>query len=231
MSQYYTLLTSLPHLPVLEKSRQLPISRLALESRLSMLCETDCAQLDAIEALYFPNPSVLSGLADREVVQAWKSALLLLESDVLKERIAYQLEIRSLLAALRYREAGGKNPDQFIGFGRWHSFIKNHWFEPFFGMDEFQPQIQKIARYLKENRPGHADKLLDQMLWQDLFYCEKQQGFSFSAVACYVLRWGIVSRYLSADADAALIKFDDVTRHLLMKTTFIDDLNQESANR
>lgn len=231
MSQYYTLLTALPHLPTLEKSRQLPISRLALERRLTMLKETDRAQLDAIEQLYFPNHSVLAGLADREVVLAWKSALSLIESDVIKERIGYQLEIRSILAALRYRDAGGESPDQFIGFGRWHSFIKNHWFEPFFGMDDFHPQVQKLSRYLKENRPGQADKMLDQMLWQDLFYCEKQQDFSFCAVACYVLRWGVVSRYLSADSDAALTKFDNLTRSLLMKTTFIDDLSQEPVNR
>jgi hypothetical protein len=196
-----------------------------------MLQETDRAQLDLIEQLYFPDHSVLSDLADREVLQGWNTALSALESDVIKERVGYQLEIRSLLAALRYRDSGGENPDQFIGFGRWHSFIKNHWFEPFFGMDDFQPQVQKIAAYLKANKPGKADKLLDQMLWQDLFYCEKQQDFSFSAVACYVLRWGLVSRYLHADSEAALVKFDDLTHSVLMKTTLIDDLNQESVSR
>lgn len=231
MSEYYTLLTALPHLPKLDGAVTLPISRLSLESRLSMLEEADSYQLEIIEQLYFSDYKLLAGLADKEVVQAWQTALSQLDSDVMRTRISYQLEIRTLLAALRYREAGTQNPDHFVGFGRWHSFIKNHWFEPFFGLDEYQPQLQKLVRFLKDNKPGQAEKMLDQMLWQDLLFSEKQQGFSFDAVACYVLRWGLMSRLLSADPLAALSKFSDLTQSLLMETSLIEDLDQESLNR
>lgn len=225
------MLTALPHLPKLDGVQRLPISRLALERRLSMLSEADSQQLGIIEQLYFPDHNLSSDLADREVVQNWQRALSQLESNVMGERVSYQLEIRTLLAALRYREAGGQSPDQFVGFGRWHSFIKSHWFEPFFGLDEYQPQLQKLVRFLKENKPGHAEKVLNQMLWQDLIFSEKQQGFTFSAVACYVLRWGLMSRVLNTNPAMALLKFDDLTRSLLMDTSFFEDLNQESLHR
>lgn len=231
MSEYYTLLTALPHLPKLDGAVALPISRLSLESRLNMLDEADSYRLGIIEQLYFSDYKSLTGLADREVVHAWQTALSQLDSDVMKARISYQLEIRTLLAALRYREEGAQNPDHFVGFGRWHSFIKNHWFEPFFGLDEYQPQLQKLVRFLKDDKPGQAEKVLGQMLWQDLLFSEKQQGFSFDAVACYVLRWGLMSQLLSADPGVALSKFSDLTQSLLKGTSLIEDLDQESLNR
>ncbi|QEQ95630.1 hypothetical protein [Neptunomonas concharum] len=229
MSEYYTLLTSLPHLPKLDSGKVLPITRLALDRRLSMLSEQDSQQLQCLESLYFPEEDTLSQLSDRDVVRYWTKALGNLQSDVLKQRVYYQLEMRSVIAAIRYREADMNHPEHFSGIGRWNGFIRRHWYEPMFSMDEFHPQMAFTVRLLKKGFPGQAESAFLAHLWQDLFYCEKQQDFNFEAVACYVLRWGVLAKALKADAQKTRQIFDTMTNALIGSTSLHDDLEKEKT--
>ncbi len=227
MSEYFTLLTSLPHLPPIKEQQILPISRLALERRLTMLSESDAAQMALLESVYFLDYAKLTGLADKEMVTHWQQTLDKVESDPLKQRVEHQLELKTLLAALRYREQGEHHPEQFVGVGRWRTFIKDHWYEPFFGLDNLYPDLQKVAELTKQGRLHKASQLLNQMLWNDLFFCEKQQGFSFEAVACYVLRWGLASRISLADGGQALETFEQQISKLLNESSFANDFTLE----
>ena len=215
MSDYYTLITALPWLPELEQCRQLPLSRIALDQRLSMLSDVDKGQLQLVEMLYHPRASELEHLTDPEVVKRWKMTLQQVTSEEVRARIDYHLELRTLLAALRSRRSGLENASQFHGMGRWVPRIRKHWFEPLFGLEDVCPQLKQLERVLKKNEPMLLEKKLNQLLWQDLQLVERQDYFSFVAVACFVLRWGIAERHLQYCANEALGQFDQATATLL----------------
>ena len=218
MSDYYTLITALPWLPDLQQCKQLPLSRIALDQRLTMLNEADRKQLELVEGLFHPNDRVLQGLTDKDVVSRWQAQLNDLLSDVLRERILFHMELRTLLAALRSREAGMENPALFFGIGRWLPRIRKHWFEPGFGLDEVCPQLHQLQRIVAKNDPMLLENKMNQWLWHDLVLCERQNHFSFEALACFVLRWGIAERHLQQNANLALEEFNRASELLLSST-------------
>ncbi|WP_415882566.1 DUF2764 family protein [Neptuniibacter sp. QD34_54] len=229
MSGYYTLITALPWLPDLEQCKQLPLSRIALDQRLTMLSDIDRQQLTLIERLYYPNEQALRGLTDKEVVHQWMDQLEQVSSEVLRQRVLFHLELRTLMAALRSRSAGMENSALFYGVGRWLPRIRKHWFEPGFGLEEVCPQLQSLQRVLAKEDALLVEQTLNQWLWQDLAFCEKQHGFGFEALACFVLRWSIAERHLNYDAEAALTEFNRVNIQLLEMTGLEQQLAQGEA--
>lgn len=223
---YYTLVTALPWLPDLDQCRQLPLSRIALEQRLSMLLEPDLQQLQLIESLYHPVAEQFEQLTDPELVARWRAQLQQVRSEPLQQRLLFQLELRTLLAAMRCRDAGLENPAQFHGIGRWLPRIRQHWFEPGFGLEEFYPQLQPLQRLRAKQNPQLLEQALNRLLWDDLTLCERQNHFSFEAVVCFVLRWGIAERHLQQQGDLALQRFNDNLSVLLTETGFARQLQQ-----
>ncbi|WP_415904554.1 DUF2764 family protein [Neptuniibacter sp. QD48_55] len=226
MSDYYTLITALPWLPDLEQCKQMPLSRIALDQRLTMLTDADRQQLALIEHLYYPDEKVLRGSTDREVVQQWTDQLNQVNSEALRQRILFHLELRTLMAALRSRSAGMENSALFYGVGRWLPRIRKHWFEPGFGLEEVCPELQPLQRVLAKEDALLVEQTLNQWLWQDLAFCEKQHRFNFEALACFVLRWVIAERHLNYEAEAALTEFKRANLQLLEITGLEQQLAQ-----
>lgn len=226
MSDYYTLITALPWLPELQQCKQLPLSRIALDQRLSMLNDEDRKQLELIESLYHPSDQALQGLTDKDVVSQWQDRLSNVFSNTLRQRVMFHMELRTLLAALRSREAGMENPALFYGVGRWLPRIRKHWFEPGFGLDEVCSQLQPLQRVLTKGDPMLLEQTLNQWLWHDLSLCERQNHFSFDALVCFVLRWGIAERHLQQDASLALQEFNQTSKYLLSSAGLEQQLEQ-----
>jgi len=226
VSDYYTLITALPWLPELDQCKQMPLSRIALDQRLTMLSDEDRQQLALIESLYYPNDQTLRGLTDKEVVQQWSDSLKRVVSEVMQQRLVFHLELRTLLAALRSRAAGMENSAHFYGVGRWLPRIRKHWFEPSFGLEEVCPQLQPLQRVLAKGDAMLLEQTINQWLWHDLALSEKQQAFSFNALACFVLRWGIAERHLNYDAEVALQEFNQANIQLLQMTGLEQQLAQ-----
>jgi len=229
VSDYYTLITALPWLPDLEQCKQMPLSRIALDQRLTMLSDLDRQQLALIERLYYPDEKVLRGSTDQEVVQQWTDQLGQVNSEILRQRILFHMELRTLMAALRSRSAGMENSALFYGVGRWLPRIRKHWFEPGFGLEDVCPQLQPLQRVLAKEDAMLVEHTLTQWLWQDLTLCERQHGFSFEALACFVLRWGIAERHLNYDAEIALTEFNLANMQLLEMTGLEQQLAQGEA--
>lgn len=223
---YYTLITALPWLPELEHCNQMPLSRIALDQRLTMLLDSDQEQLSLVEALYFPDSDSLQGNTDKQLIALWRAQLDKVESETLRQRICFSQELVTLMAALRSRAAGLENPELFHGSGCWLPRIRQHWFEPGFGLEEFFPQIQKIQRVLAKDNPALLEKLLNQMLWNDLVLCERQNHFSYESVVCFVLRWGIAERHIRQHGTEALQKFNRSTSQLLAQAGLHQQLEQ-----
>ncbi|WP_292953148.1 MULTISPECIES: DUF2764 family protein [unclassified Neptuniibacter] len=226
MSDYYTLLTALPWLADLEQSKQLPISRIALDRRLTMLADDDKEQLSIIESLYHPDWSHFDGQVDKDLIAVWKRKMSEVQSPVLLELINIHMELRTLVAALRSRASGVENPELFYGIGRWVVRIRKHWFEPGFGLEGICPELIALQRLMKKENPILLEQYINQQLWNGLCQAERKYHFSFEAVACYVLRWSIAERRIQHDGRVALEQFTVSTKRLLQQSNLDSQLLQ-----
>ncbi|SFX76916.1 hypothetical protein [Marinospirillum alkaliphilum] len=212
---YYTLVTALPHLPPLPQCKELPISRIALDRRLSMLSDADRQQLQQAERLYHQGDVSLQSLPDQTLVRDWQQQLQQLESPLIRERIQLKLEWQTLLAALRYRQQGRIGPEHFSGFGRWTGQIRRHWHEPLFGLDTALPFLAELQPLLLKGHSGELEQQLNAWLWKDLLFIERSVQFTLDTVICFVLRWGLTEKHLKSDAVQALEAFQHLTSQLL----------------
>lgn len=224
---YYTLVAALPVLPPLAKCKQLPISRIALERRLTMLEEEDSKQLRLAESLYHFARNPQPAMSDQKLVYQWQSQLEQIHSPVIRECIQLRLEWQSLMAAIRQRQQGDKGPEQFFGFGRWTTRIRQHWQEPTFGLEDAMPLLSKLQPAMQKGAAGEVEKQMNTWLWNNLFQIERSHGFQLETVICFVLRWGIAEKQIKNDAEQALEAFESMAEALISAPVIKDHI--ESA--
>lgn len=232
MANYYTLVTSLPWLPEqMEKCTQLPLSRIALNRRLSLLSDEDQNNLSVAEALY--HPTITEVQPDRERVQQWQKQIAALKSPVIQQLITQRLEIQTLLAALRYRKRPNTSAEHFYGYGRLTEWIKNHWKEPLFALEGQIEPLEKWGELFNHEHTGDLQHHIDRYFWQQLLAEERNHHFTIETVVSFVLRWGIAERRLKSDADAALVDFQTLSDTLLHSSGIQQQLNSlfEDMNR
>jgi len=232
VADYYTLVTCLPWLPEqMEKCTQLPLSRIALNRRLTLLSEEDQQSLAIAEALY--HPSVTEVQPDRERVQQWQKQIAELPSLVLQELVTQRLEVQTLLAALRYRKRPNTSAEHFYGYGRLTEWIKSHWKEPLFALETQIEPLEQWGELFNHEHTGDLQHQMDRYFWQQLLAVERSHHFSIETVVSFVLRWGIAERRLKSDADTALVDFHTLSDTLLHSSGIQQQLNSlfEDMNR
>lgn len=212
---YYTLVTALPDLPPLAKCKQLPISRIALERRLTMLSDEDMQQLRLAEKLYHFTEAEPQKLSDQTLVYQWQAQLDKIHSPALRECLMFRLEWQSLLAALRQRQLGDKGPEHFFGLGRWTLRIRQHWHEPAFGLEEALPLMKELQPLMHKGAAGEVEKQINNWLWNNLIQVERSHAFSLETVICFVLRWGLAEKQIRNDAEQALAAFETMADTLI----------------
>ncbi|MBB1487570.1 hypothetical protein [Oceanospirillum sediminis] len=212
---YYTLVTALPDLPPLAKCKQMPISRIALDRRLTMLSEEDQKQLKLAESLYHFGAEQPASLPDQKLVYQWQSQLSQIQSEPVRQCIANRLEWQSFLAAMRQRQQGDKGPEQFFGFGRWTTRIRQHWHEPTFGLETALPLLTELHPLLQKGAAGEVEYQINHHLWQQLLQIERSHHFTIETVICFVLRWELAEKQIRNNADQALAAFDTMAEGLI----------------
>lgn len=232
MADYYTLVASLPWLPEqMEKCNQLPLSRIALNRRLSLLSDMDQQSLAVAEALY--HPALSDAQPDKACVQHWQAQIDAIPSLRLQEILIERLEIQTLIAALRYRQRPQTSPEHFVGFGRWSQWIRQHWKEPCFALERHLAYLEPWCELFNQHLTGDLQQHLDRYCWQQLLAAERNHHFSLETVICFVLRWGIAERRLNSDAENALADFQALSDTLIDRSGIQLQLNQlfEDMNR
>lgn len=212
--KYTLLLSSLPTQPVdLFSTKVLPISRIQLDKRLTLLDTDDATDLERIEGLL--HWSKMHEWDDANIVKKGQAELSLIRSDFLRSIVLWRLELRTLITALRRRQAGETLPaDQpFYGFCdplRLH-FIRRNWQKSDFGMGYSMPWLKQAQQLIAENKTLELDKLMLDLNWK--YYARLSLGhtFDFPAVVLYVLRWYLINRWVSYDRDRALLRFNELT--------------------
>lgn len=232
MADYYTLVTSLPWLPEqMEKCTQLPLSRIALNRRLTLLSAIDQRQLEVAENLYHPALNDIQ--PDRERVQLWSKQLQELSSLTLQEIIIQRLEVQTVIAALRYRQRSNTSAEHFVGFGRWTEWIRHHWKEPCFALEKQIAPLEHWCELFNHQLTGELQYQLDRYAWQSLLATERNHHFTIETVISFVLRWGIAERRLKSDSDTALTDFQHLSDTLINSSGIQQQLNRlfEDMNR
>ena len=232
MADYYTLVTCLPWLPEqMDKCTQLPLSRIALNRRLTLLSAEDQQCLAVAESLY--HLSVTEVQPDRERVKQWQKQIVELPSLILQDLITQRLEVQTLLAALRYRKRPNTSAEHFYGYGRLTEWIKTHWKEPLFALETQVQPLEQWGELFNHEHTGDLQYQIDRYFWQQLLAVERSHHFSIETVVSFVLRWGIAERLLKSDADTALVDFHTLSDTLLHSSGIQQQLNSlfEDMNR
>ena len=205
---YIMLMTSLPHHVNILQCRQTPLSRLKLESRLQVLEEHDAEQLGLVAGTV--HWLALQSLeSDAKVVALARRNLEKIEHPLLRDLVRERLELRTAVAALRRRHRGEPppRPEDAWGFGRWVPHIRNNWTDPCFRLEGAFPWLPQARRLLEAGAALELEKLLLTTLWDQLGRAAQSHYFDFIAVVVYVLRWDLIARWTSYDAQEAAARF------------------------
>ncbi len=218
---YAMLMASLPAHPVdLFSASQTPLSRIRLDARLKQLAEKDALDLMRIEELL--QWSQIMAADDRFIVEKSGEVIAAIEDRFLRDLITWRLELRSVVVALRKRQAGfisdARTP--FVGIGQWSGHIQKNWQKPDFGLGLRLPWLVQANQLLASGQVYRLEKLLLGVVWQHYAAVGSQHYFDFPAVVVYVLRWDITNRWAHYHAEAAVKRFDSLIDRALAEFVF-----------
>jgi len=218
MKDYYTVVASFPHLPYFANTERLPLSRLRLEQRLRMLDADETRQIFQAEFLVgwrLPAGKVGGG----NIAASYKTGLQSIGQPVLREFVEYRLDIQTVLAALRIRQAG-RDPQQHPGtwgIGRWVKHIETHWDAADFRLGTVYPWLLEAGNTLAAADAMALDRLLMDTVWRKLSHLGDINPFGFEAITAFVFKWDITQAWLLRDACAAKQRFQiliDEVKHV-----------------
>ena len=210
--KYTLLLSSLPVQPAdLFSTKILPISRIQLDKRLSLLDAQDAEDLVRIESLLHWSKMRESD-DDETIITTGLAELANVRSQFLRDIVLWRLELRTLLTALRRKHAGETLPptEPFYGFGNRLHLIRSNWQKPDFGLGQALPWLKQAQQLMADNQTLALDKLMLSLSWQHFNRLSRGHYFDFPAVVLYVLRWDLIHRWVSYDQDRALLRFNEL---------------------
>lgn len=207
---YYTLVTSLPHLPRFDKADRLPISRERLIQRLKML-DSDDYKLAEIVAEFITWRRQPMDRTNAEIVSIYNQGLkTIFESRLLQPLFELPVNQKTIITALRRREKGlpRPSPGEPWGVGPLVLHIEHNWDKPFFKLHSTYPWIVQAQSYLHEGELLKLEYLLANLIWNKLEYLLIKNYFGFEVVVAYLLKWDILQQWLSYMTEEAKDRFD-----------------------
>ena len=218
MSQhaYYTLIASLPYLPRFDQSERLPISAKRLAERLQMLSSEDAAVVKrGIEFLAWrQHPTERT---DREMVARYQHMMELVTHPALKKLMAFIIDQRTIVVALRRRQLGLPVPvaGEPWGVGQWVGYIEQHWDDETFQLGRIHRWIPQAKTYLEQGETLRLERLQLNLIWDHVDRSTQDNGFGFESVLAYLFKWNIVREWLCHNPAAAQARFADLVAEVL----------------
>ncbi|MGD8936672.1 MAG: hypothetical protein PVF07_09340 [Thiogranum sp.] len=228
--RYAMLISSLPYHGALFGARRAPLSRIRLRQRQQLLDERDLACLRVVANLLEWSRQGMDQ-RDEEFVARAKVELPKLENAFARNLVVRQLEMRTVVAALRRRHRGGMPPSGQVrwGYGRWLAHIGRHWLEPHFRLERVYPWLPEARTLLEAGDTLGLERLLLNAVWERLERLADGHDFDFEAVLIYSLRWDLIARWTGCRCDEAAVRFDEMIEEGL-KEVVLDDLFNRSAS-
>lgn len=214
---YYTLVTSLPHLPRFDQIDRIPITRERLLQRLKMLHPADylLAEKAADFLTWRRQPK---GRTDEEIVSLYKKNVEgIFESPKLKPLFEFSVNQRTIMTALRRKEKGlpPPKPEEKWGAGELVKTIQVNWEKPFFKLDTRFPWIVQAQTYLRSGELLKLEHLLMSLAWNKLDHLFLKNYFGFEAVIAYLLKWDIVQQWLAYNKSVAKMGFEELVKETI----------------
>ncbi len=205
---YIQLMASLPALGPILAARYPPINRARLQARLRQLRPEHQVELQKVADLLDWSRLPLRA-DDREIVLRARRVIPTLASPTLAELARDQLELRTLVAALRRRQAGAEAPpsDPDWGYGRFVKRIAENWRDPGFGVVRRFPFVLRARALLEARDASGFERIVLEAAWREADRLALGHVFDFEAVALYVVRWMLLDRWTRYDAQAAAARF------------------------
>ena len=217
-TDYAMLIASLPpHALSLWDVQNKSLSRVQLDRHLSLLSVEDKQILDNIEAAlhWAKMPSIKQAqLAAKNADQL----LSILDNYFLEDVVIWRLQIRTIMAAIRYRKLKPSLKDavEFQGYGEVVSRIKKNWQTEDFSLNNRFPWVKEANQLFNTNETVALEKLLLNLSWQHYEKIGQGHYFDFEAVIIYVLRWDIINRWAKNDEQKAMEQFELLVEQALI---------------
>lgn len=209
---YYTLISSLPHLPAhFDDASRPPISRDRLNERLKLLRDDDLKVLRQLVDFIAWDRQV-TDRPESEIVDHYKRLTHEIKHPLVLEVIEHRMNARTIVSALRRRRDGLDPP---TGVGNLVGPITRRWGEPQFGLQSGFPWIEDFNQKMLAGRAVAAERVLFEWSWQACLRLASQFTFSFDAVLMYLARWSIVDRWTSRSGKIGLERFDSMIEETL----------------
>ncbi len=210
-SEYFTLIASLPPLPLDFEQAGLPINRPRLESRLDMLSDRDREIIARLERFlrWERRPDQHT---DRAAIAAYEGIVADIEYPLAREIVTTLMDIRIIVAALRRRrhELASIEP-----VGSWGRHIVRNWQRTNFGLGVRFPWLEPLRLALVENKVMEAHHLVTSIIWDYLRKLADRHYFDFEAVMLYLVRWDVLSNWIKQDRDRGRERFKQLTREVM----------------
>jgi hypothetical protein len=215
---YYTLVASLPKLPHFESAAWLPLSRKGLEQRLSMLTLEDARQLRAAEDLVKWQRQPITR-TNQQVADRYRKLLPGISDPCLREFVEYRMAQRTALVALRRRRLGIPAPaaGEIWGVGPWVNLVASAWDRDDLGLGNLLPWIGEAAALLEAGDALELERLLMDAVWARLGRLADRSPFGFEPVIAFVFRWDILQRWLSYNAEAGKMRFQELVEEITLE--------------
>jgi hypothetical protein len=208
--RYVFLLSSLPRLGGLDAVRSLPIGHSTLRDRLSVFEPAQLAALATVETL-LQWPAGWSVLDDGNCLLRLREASRNLPHAALRDHCAARLQIMTVLGALRARRRGASVAPQWLrASGEIGARLKQRWSDPEFGLSIPYPWLGEVIGHFGAADWEGLERGLIRHEYAGLAATQAASGYGFEAVAAYVLRWELLSRWLEFDAGRAAARMASV---------------------
>ncbi|MGR9105832.1 MAG: DUF2764 family protein [Gammaproteobacteria bacterium] len=199
---YYAILGSLPHLPHFERAERLPITRLRVEQRISMLQNGEAEQLYRAEDLVGLRKSLAERRTDPTMQRRYRAAIEKIIEPTLREFVDFRIDQKTVLAALRLRLSGWEpsRGTRNWGTGRLVKPIEARWSDPDLRLTTLFPWIPTARKLLEDHDARNLDQLLLEVNWQKLNRIAERDPLGFEGVVAFLFKWDILNAWLARDA-------------------------------
>jgi len=214
MKSYYMFVASLPALPRRFDAGPNPITATTLHHRLSLLDEDDRQILDQLSDFFRWDRQPLDR-ADDEVLAKHRALNNEISNPLVRRLIRHRFEMRTLVAAVRYRR-DGLSPPEMPNLPLADS-IRRYWDQPYFRLSPQFPWLPRFIKSLEEEHPQQAQWELFDDLWSLWSRLNQRYHFSFESIVLYLARWEILHRWASQDAELGRQRFDDLVDGVLKR--------------
>ncbi|MEM9765438.1 MAG: hypothetical protein AAF968_23555 [Pseudomonadota bacterium] len=214
--QYITLVSSLPALGPMLGAKHAPINRVRLQQRLRMLTPEHHAELVSLAGLLAWSRLPLAG-KDEALVSRARRIIPTLSSPTLAALARDRLEMRTVTAALRRRQAGQEAPssDDVWGYSRHLGRITANWNDPEFGLVRVYPWLPEARAALEKRDSKGLERVLLEAAWRNASQHSVGHEFDYEAVAIYLIRWNLLDRWTRYDEQAAAARFASLVEQAL----------------